>query len=139
MAHSSGTEHGKITRAAMAERAAQKIFTLPGYQDIPDPSLPLGMIGLKKYFELCGQLYRQGKLNRATRDAAEQVAVMYQDQHARLTEGKRVPAYVTQVIQRNMSILNLIEETEKLSVADPERPNRFEHCGFPHMRARRRA
>lgn len=124
--------------AARARQLSDKVYALPSHDEIPDPELPLREKGLLKYYELCGRLYRQGKLTRAARDAAEQIAVMHQDQFERLQAGKRVPAYITQTIQRNMSILNLIEETEKLTAKEPDKPNRFAHAGFPNQRGRRR-
>lgn len=138
MKKASGSWRPSNSDAVRARKLSEKVFALPTHDEIPDPELPLRTKGLKKYYELCGQLHRQGKLTRFARDAAEQVATLFQDQHERMAAGKRVPAYITQNIQRLMGQLALIEDTEKVTEMRPDVPNPFEHSGFPNMRGRRR-
>ncbi|WP_158022286.1 hypothetical protein [Methylorubrum populi] len=116
---------------ARDRRLAANVFAGPGFQDVPDPEFPLGDVGQRKYFELAGRLLEQGKLSNATRETAEQVAVLWESQHQRMACGERVPAYLTRDIARFLATLKLAEDTTPIggNVGAADEPNPFEIIG----------
>lgn len=116
--------------AVMEEKRAAKVVTGPWLHQIPEPGLPLGDVGRKKYDELTKMLFDQNKLTVSTVGLAEQAAVLYQEQHKRLTAGRDVPAYLADKIQRALSGLKIAENAAPIT--NPDRENKFQHVGFAH-------
>ena len=127
----SGTFRPSRSNAAKDRRLAENIFAGPGFQDVPDPEYPLGNFGQRKYFELCGRLLNEGKLCAGTRATAEQVAILMESQRADMASGKRVPAYLTREISKQLALLRLAEDLTPIggNVSVQQKPNRFAACG----------
>jgi hypothetical protein len=127
----SGSWRPSNSSEAQDRRIAENIYAGPGYQDVPDPEMPLAGVGQKKYFELCGKLLEQGKLTYTTRATAEQVAILTEAQHQRLVCGQRIPVYLTRDISRFMALLKLSEEVAPIggNVSIVPKENPFDPCG----------
>ncbi|GJD59608.1 hypothetical protein [Methylobacterium dankookense] len=127
----SGSYRPSTSSAARDRRIADNIYAGPGFRDVPDPEYPLGDFGQRKYFELAGRLLAEGKLSRAMRDTAEQVAILSEIQHQRMACGERVPAYLTRDISRHLAMLKLAEDTTPIggNVGARAQENPFRFCG----------
>jgi hypothetical protein len=124
-----GTFRADRSEEARAQAAAAKVVTGPWLTSIPEPELPLNEVGRKKYDELTKVLFDANKLTAVTRMAAEQVAVLFQEQHARLSAGKSVPASLSDKLQRALSTLKIAEDAKPIE--NPEgKKNKFARCGF---------
>lgn len=109
--------------------AAAKVVTGPWLSSIPEPNLPLTGIALQKYNEITKTLFDQNKLTMATVLTAEQYALQYGQQHARLTAGKPVSASTTLMLERMLRDLRIAEEAPVLA-SPGAKANKFRRTGF---------
>lgn len=124
-----GTFRADRSEEARGDAAAANVVTGPWLTSIPEPELPLNEHGRRKYKELTEVLFSANKLTAITRMAAEQVAVLFQEQHSRLSAGKSVPASLSDKLQRALSTLKIAEDARPID--NPEgRKNKFARCGF---------
>lgn len=126
-----GTFDPRYSEEARGRRLSDKLFAGPGYQDVPDPENPLTDYEQKIYFELCGQLLRQGKLTMSTRDIAEEVALLKGSRRMKIECGLKVPAYITRDIMNYSGKLKLVEDTSPIggNVSFQPKANVFDVCG----------
>lgn len=109
--------------------AAAKVVTGPWLSAIPEPSLPLMGIARTKYDEITKALFDQNKLTMATVLTAEQYALQYGQQHARLSAGKPVSVSTTLMLERMLRDLRIAEEAPV--IAKPgDKTNKFRRTGF---------
>jgi hypothetical protein len=123
---------GTVSEAAHARKLSENVYAHPTFQDVPDPQLPFNDVGMKKYFEVCGMLLGQGKLTAVTRDIAEQIALLVQDQHTRLAKGLMATAFSTNQLQRLLSMLKIADEASPIGIMTADRMNRFRSSGSPN-------
>lgn len=124
-----GTFRADQSEEVMTEAAAAKVVSGPWLSSIPDPELPLGETGKKKYDELTKALFDQNKLTAITRLLAEQAAMLFEQQYLRLSAGKPIPASLSDKLQRALSQLKIAEDAKP--IANPEgKRNRFAGSGF---------
>lgn len=124
-----GTFRKDTSEAVYAEADAAKVVAGPWLTTIPEPDLPLNEHGRRKYDELTKVLFDANKLTAVTRSAAEQVAVLFQEQHARMTAGKPVPASLSTQMQRALAMLRIAEDAPVIDNPEGKR-NKFSGCGF---------
>lgn len=129
-----GTLDKRHTEVARAERAAEKIVIGPWLSDIPEPDLPLGEVGRKKYFELVRSLFDTGKLTLATKMLSEQAAVLQEQMHRRMSEGKTVPTNMSEKIQRVIAQLGIAENAPQIA-RPKETAGKFTFAGFSNKRS----
>lgn len=121
----------KVSRSdeVAIQRAAEKIIAGPWLTEIPNPTLPLSGVGLKKYQELTRALFDQNKLTIITQARAEQAALLIQQQHERLTKGKSVPAAMTIQIERMLRDLDIASKAKPIASPGEQR-KKFGRVGF---------
>lgn len=124
-----GTFRADRSDESYAEAAAAKVVSGPWLTSIPEPELPLNEHGRRKYGELTKVLFEANKLTAVTRMFSEQAAVLFQEQHARLSAGKPVPASLSDKIQRALSMLKIAEDAKPIETPEG-RKNKFARCGF---------
>lgn len=122
-----GTFRQDKSEAAQQARR-EKVIAGPWLPKIPEPTLPLTPPGRKKYDELTQALFDQNKLTTVTANLAEQYATLFQEQFRRMTEGKPVPAYFSDKMQRALSGLKISEDAAPIT--NPQRANKFQDVGF---------
>lgn len=127
-----GTTDQRYTEEARLERAAAKIVTGVFLPKVPDPSLPLNEIGKAKYVEFATLLLESGKLTKIVAEDCERYAVMYQQVHAKLAEGKNVPQQLLNAMDSLARRLKIAEDAP--SIANPADKRRFEGVGFANKR-----
>lgn len=122
-----GSYRPSNSEAARARKLAENVFAGPGFTDVPDPTLPLSPFEQRQYFEVCGRVLAQGRLTDSTRKIAEQMALLYGQQHQRLTCNERVPAYITRDLMRLTASLKLVEDTQPIggNVGTSKKENPF--------------
>lgn len=123
----------RFTEEAQAERILGNILRHPAYRDdIPDPEKPLDAVGVRKYFEMAGILFRAGKLTTISRDLCEQAAIMHMEQVKLMEAGKRVPAYISKELKSILAQLQLMDNAKPTgaSLQQSQRTNRFAGFGF---------
>lgn len=141
--HNKLTDAEKIARGTFrpsrsdevyAERAGAKVVAFPRLREIPVPDLPLNEVGQKKYDELTRALFDADKLTVVTKTAAEQAAALHQEIHRRMSDGKPVPASLSDKLQRALAQLKIAEDAP--TIASPgNRVNKFAGTGFSTRRA----
>jgi hypothetical protein len=128
-----GTYRPENSDAALAERAGAKVVTGPWLPAIPEPDLPLNEIGRRKYDELAKSLFDQNKLTTATRDIAQQIAILHQGQYELLSSGKPVRASMVNEISKLLDKLKIAEDAP--TIENPHgKINKFSGCGFSNRR-----
>lgn len=128
-----GTLRADRSDSAYDARAAEKVVAGPWLSSIPEPELPLNTVGRRKYDDLARALFDANKLTAITRMQAEQAAVLFQEQHRRLTEGKGVPASLSDKLQRALVALRIAEDAKPIANPAGER-NKFARCGFSNKK-----
>lgn len=128
-----GTLDSRHTEKARAAKAAEKVVIGPWLSEIPEPDLPLGEVGRKKYFELVRSLFDSGKLTLATKMLSEQAAVLQEQMHRRMTEGKSVPTNMSEKIQRVIAQLGIAENAPQIA-RSKETAGKFTFAGFSNRR-----
>lgn len=128
-----GTFREDRSRETQIAEAAKKVVTGPWLSSIPEPELPLNEFGKKKYDELAHALFDQNKLTNVTRMLAEQAALLFQEQHRRLTANLPVTASLSDKLQRALAALKIAEDAAPIT--NPEgRINKFARSGFSNRR-----
>lgn len=128
-----GTLDPRWTEAAIAERKGAKVITGPWLSEIPKSDLPLGDVGLKKYQELTQSLFDMGKLTLSTKILAEQVAVLHEQMHRRMAEGRVVPVGMSSKIQQAVLQLGIAENAPTIA-APSKAAGKFTFSGFSNRR-----
>jgi hypothetical protein len=137
-----GTFRADMSEEVYAARAAEKIITGPWLKEIPEPILPLGEVGRKKYDEFTRQLFDQNKLTQVTQVQAEVAAAQFDKIFAIRSAGKQPSASDVTQLQRALDSLKIAEDAPK--IANPGKQNKFAGAGFanraaPAFRIRRAA
>lgn len=114
-------------------KGADKIVTGPWISEIPEPDLPLGRLGKKRYGELCRALLEQQKLTVVTLALVEQVAVLTDEQERRIKAKLGIPLGLTDKMQRALAQLKIAEGARQ--IGGHPRENKFAGSGFAHRGA----
>jgi hypothetical protein len=128
-----GTFRESESEQAALAKAAEKIIAGPWLSSIPEPSVPLKPEGRRKYDTITRLLFDQNKLTEVTWGQCELLAVMHQQMHDRLTDGKSVSADLMKRIDAVYAKLRIAENAPTL--ASPGAKNRFAGSGFSNSRS----
>lgn len=128
-----GTFRADQSDAVYAAKAAEKVVIGPWLTAIPKSTIPLNEIGQAKYDELTNLLFNQNKLTTVTCGDCERMAVMHQQMHERLSNGKPVPMDLIKRMDAISVRLRIAEDAPP--IANPNERNRFEGSGFSNSRS----
>jgi hypothetical protein len=127
-----GTYRADESEAVYAARDAAKIVKGPWLDHIPDPTVKLNDVGMRKYEEITRGLLDAGRLNMHFKDMAEAVALMYQQIVAASETGKPVSGQFFYQYQLAMKGLRLQEDAKP--IAEREGSNKFAGIGLANKR-----
>lgn len=124
-----GTFREDTSEAVRLANVAAKVVTGPWLDRIPEPTLPLGEVGRKKYEELARQLFDQSKLTLVTQMHAEVAAGQYEKIYALRTADKHPSASDITQLQRALDALKIAEDAPPINNPAGKK-NKFTVCGF---------
>lgn len=118
---------------ANAKRAAEKIISGPWLKSIPEPQIPLGEVGRKKYDEYANLLFKGNKLTSVTCDDCERFAVLWEQMHEARAAGRKVSMQAINRMDAIAARLRIADEAP--AIANPNQKNRFAGSGFSNQRS----
>lgn len=127
-----GTFRADQSEDALNAKLAEKIVIGPWLSKIPEPTIPLTAVGRSYFDQYTKLLFEQQKLTVVTFGDCEMLAVMRQQMHERLKQGKSVSMDLIKRIDSISARLRIADEAP--SIADPGKKNRFEGSGFSNSR-----
>ncbi|WP_293862458.1 hypothetical protein [uncultured Alsobacter sp.] len=127
-----GTFDPRYSADARAERATEKVVTLPVLDHIPKCRLPLapGGIGQETYDSLIRTLHEQKRLTVMSHLEVEALAAGYEVLHRKMSAGGNVPASAIQGILSRIDKLQRMDVDRPFAGSSTDRPNKFSRNGF---------
>ena len=118
---------------AKALAGLAKIHVFPTFREIPQPTLPLGIVGQAEYDTLSRVLFDAGRLTLLTQRSIEALAISKDTIAALHTAGKPVPARILEQMNRALGDLRLADVDASLTPHNPAE-NKVRWNGFAARR-----
>jgi hypothetical protein len=128
-----GTFRADESNEVRDRAAAARVLVGPWLDTIPEPTIPLGEVGRKKYDDLTRLLHGQHKLTLVTQMHAEMAARQFEKIYKLTVAGQDPTASDMTQLNRSLDALKVAENAPTIS--DPGgKPNEFAQCGWSNRR-----